>query len=812
MKISLDWLGQYIDLTGLSYDDIAHKLTMTTAEVDGVETLVRSVEGIKVGEITSIEPIDTAESEKFMNYVTVNLGTETCKTVCGAPNVMVGMKSAFAVPGTLIADGLTVREQKVYNKVSCGILCSPWELRWGESHAGILAFPDTLAAGTELADLVPPVDHIIDIDNKSITHRPDLWGFYGFARELAAIYKRELIPLDIADASDWDNHEKFPLSIEDFEGCPGYCCIDIDNLTPGFSPIELQYRLLTVGLRPINLLVDLTNYLMCELGQPMHAFDGDRVREIIVAPFGSTGTFSTLDGIKRTMIPEDLMINDNSGPIALAGIMGGENSEIGDETTRVLLESANFNPSRIRRTSVRLGLRTDASLRFEKGQPPYNMALSIKRFVRLLHEAGKKPYIRSRLTCEGDTGEKLRRITMKTEYVSRTIGMKISDGAILKILNSLGFGCELENNELKVNIPAHRSARDISIPNDIVEEVARIYGYDNITPSMPEIELGDYNFNTGLLQQHKIRRFLSTAREFNEVHTYSWYDDVWLRRIGYNPDETLRIKNQASEYNTRMRLEILPNLLTLIESNAMHRDRFFLYELGNVFRPTIDGCEQSMNLAGIGYQSEKLGNLQELFLSMKGTLEELFVLLDAGIPLFSESTDNSLVAQQRSEKPWCSPGNCMDISLNDEHIGKFGCLTRTAKTEQAGKISEVFEKDTQVIWFELSLDKLSGNVYPIVSYNEIPVFPGSWMDFSILADKTSQYADLAETLDRFSHSILKNRKFLYSYSGKELPEGKASYTFRFWLGLKERTLTGKNLSGFRGAFLTFLEKNRLSLR
>ncbi|MFC1541913.1 phenylalanine--tRNA ligase subunit beta [Candidatus Latescibacterota bacterium] len=796
MKLSLEWLKQYVDLPDLEPKEIAHKLTMATAEVESVDVLKRYIEGIVVGEVTNIEPIDTSKNSKSMHSVTVNTGSETFETVCGAPNVAVGMKSAFAAPGVNISNGLVVKEQELYSHKSQGILCSPKELGWGESHFGIMAFPDTMVPGTVLSEYVPAEDYIIDIDNKTITHRPDLWGHYGFARELAAIFGSELKPLDIANASEWSKLDAIPLKIEDIENCPGYCCLDINGLKPAYSPLEIQYRLLSIGLRPINLLVDLTNYIMCELGQPMHAFDGNRVRDIVVGPFGSKGTFNTLDSIDRDMNPDDLMIFDHTGPIAIAGIMGGEETEITDDTSRVLLESANFNPARIRRTSLRLGLRSDASMRFEKGQPPYHMGLSIKRFVRLLENAGQKTKILSSLTSAGDTGEKERRLEISTEKITRFIGMDIPDDTIVNILQSLGFDCNLTNGELNLTIPPYRSERDISIPNDIIEEVARIYGYDNITPSMPEVKMHSYTFNAQLQKQHKIRNLLSTGRGFNEIHTYSWYDNFWLKRIGYDPGNTLELANPATEFTNRLRLELLPNLLMLIESNSLYKDRFSIYEVGNVFHPSKDGCDQFLNLAGVEYQTDKSGSLQDMFLSTKGTVEEIFTITNSGTPVFAES--------KYTTKPWEAENATMDISLDGKNVGQIGYLNE--------KTFGVFEKDIQVAWFELNLDLLSGSTYPSIEYENIPMYPGSWMDFSILADKSSNYDSLAATVDEFTHSIMKKRKFLYLYDGKGLPEGKVSYTFRFWLGLKKRTLTGDDLSNFHVSFLAFLQKHALTLR
>ncbi len=795
MKLSLEWLGHYVELPDLSPQDIAHRLTMATAEVEGVETLRRTVKGIVVGRIAGIEPL-AAESGKVLNYVTVDTGKDTFRTVCGAPNVAMGMKSAFAGPGTVIAEGHTVREQMVAGRLSQGMLCSPKELGWGDSHVGIMAFPESLPVGLELSEIVPEVDYIIEIDNKSITHRPDLWGHYGFSRELAAVFGGELRPLETIDSREGADLPAFPLRIEDRDGCPGYCCMDIDRLTPDYSPVWMQYRLLAVGLRPINLLVDLTNYIMLELGQPMHAFDGERVRDVVVSSFGKAGTFRTLDSVDRKMIPEDLMICDHTGPIALAGVMGGEDTEIKENTSRLLLESANFNPARIRRTALRLVLRSDASMRFEKGQPPYHMAIAIRRFVKLLREAGQNPVLRSQLTCAGETGEHGRHLTIRRDIIRRSMGIDIPDERVCGILTSLGFGCTVDGENFQVVIPPHRSVRDISIPRDIVEEVARIYGYDNILPSMPEVEMRPYAFNRERQKQHKLRRFLSQSRGFYEVHTYGWYDENWLRRIGYEPGETFRLANPAAENCTRMRRELLPNLLALVEMNAVHRDFFSLYEMGNVFHPVAEGLHQEMRMGGLSYQSEKHGNLQDLFLSVKGTIEEAVVMANAGTVRFEASQD--------SPRPWNVPGAYLNIIVDGKPAGQIGYVT--------GKLLDVFDKGTQVVWFELDVDVLEGPAFPEPAYSEIPVYPGSWMDFSILADSSEKYAALEQIVGGFTHPILRKVKFLYLYNGKGLPEGKLSYSFRFWLGLRERTLTGEDLAQFRSAFLGYLEGHGLSLR
>ncbi len=796
MYLSLDWLSQYVDLGAVTPEDAAHDLTMATAEVEGVEPLIRAVRGVVVGKILAGEPIDTGDPDKPMRYVTVDTGNGMFETVCGAPNVAVGMKSAFAPPGTVLAGGRTVDEQKVYGRMSWGMLCSPLELGWGGSHAGIMAFPADLETGTDLAALVPASDTVIEIDNKSITHRPDLWGHYGFARALAAIYGLELKPLDAADARLWESLPAFPLRIEDEEGCPGYCCLDIAGLVPAYAPIDIQYRLLAIGLRPINLLVDLTNYIMCELGQPMHAFDGTRIRDIVVKPFGSRGTYVTLDDVPRTMEPPDLMITDHTGPIAVAGIMGGRETEIMEDTGRVLLESANFHPARIRRTALRLGLRTDAAMRFEKGQPPYHMLLSIARFVRLLERAGQRPAIKSRLTCAGNTGETPRTMRMELGYIPRAIGMDIPAGRVTGILESLGFGCTVEDGILSLTIPRHRSARDISIPNDIVEEVARIFGYDNIQPAMPEIEMSAYHFNPELDRRWKLVRHLGTAHGFVEVHTYSWYDDNWLARMGYNPCAALTIRNPAAENATRMRRELMPNLLALVEPNAAYRDEFRLFEVGNIFIPSEGGMTQHTHLGGLTCGTARSGKLDRRFLEVKGVVEDVLALTGVEDVLFHESNDTAA--------PWRAPGAVMDV-LADGHIaGSLGYLTN--------ELFPAFEKISQAVWFELNLDELPARTWPELSFKPLPVYPGSWMDFSVLAPADTRFAELEQILAGFSHPILPGSRFLSDYRGKGLPEGMVSYTFRFRLGLAERTLTGEDLASFHEAFLARLGDRGYSVR
>ena len=535
MKISLEWIAQYVDVSGIAPDMIAERLTMATAEVEAVETLTRSLDGVRVGKVVSVEAVSDTNA-----FVRVECGADTFSTVCGAPNVRTGMTSAFAPAGVRLADGTRLEARQVAGRPSQGVLCSSEELGLGGGHLGIMDLPGSLASGRLLSELIPPTDTIIEIDNKSLTHRPDLWGHYGLAREVAAILGRPLRPLDRADLSAYDELPAYPLALDDEENCPCYCCLELDGVAALPAPLTIQYRLHALGQRTFNILVDLTNYIMLELAQPMHAFDGARLRAVRIAPFGRSGSFTTLDGQDRAMQPDDLMIWNETQPVALAGIMGGLNSEVGQDTTRLLLESANFRAARIRRTATRLGLQTDASQRFEKQQPPVTTKLGIERFVRLLHEAGLTPEVRSRFTCAGDLKHATRRLAISKDFFDRRIGNPISGDKIVSILTSLGFEAELDADELRVGIPPFRSEKDIALPVDILEEVTRINGYDNLEPRLPDFSADTVAFDDRLRTEHKARRLLAQAYDFSEIHTYSWFDETWLKTIGYEPQAALR--------------------------------------------------------------------------------------------------------------------------------------------------------------------------------------------------------------------------------------------------------------------------------
>ena len=801
MNISLDWISDFVDLSGIDPDVIADRLTMSTAEVEGFEVVRRAVEGVVIGEVVSVEPIAAGVSEGGTRnqLATVDCGGKRCSTICGAPNLRGGMKSPFAPAGVTLAQGMKIETSHVAGHRSEGVLCSPKELGMSRWHEGVLECPGSLEPGAPLSRFIPAEDVVVEIDNKSLTHRPDLWGHYAFARELAAIFGRELRPLPMVDLVQYDDLPAYPLQVDDPEGCPCYGCLEFRVAAAVPSPLVIQRRLHALGQRTYNLLVDLTNYAMLELAQPTHAFDGDRVHAIRVARMGKEGTFTTLDGQQRRMLPDDLLIWNEKEPVALAGVMGGLNSEVEPTTTKVLLESANFQRSRIRRTSVRLDLRTESAQRFEKGQPPLNVKLAIARILQLVEDARVDHEVTSRLTVEGDLRDDFRPLGFARESFRTMAGADIPDDEVLSILHSLGFEARYDKKDrLHVGIPPHRSEHDISIPADIVEEVLRVYGYDRIAPVMPSFPLKPLYTNKPLRIEHKARRLLAGAHRFVEVQSYGWFDDRWLSQVGFEPQRALALRNPIAQQNRLLRTTLVPNMLALVGKNRAHRDRFRLFEIGQVFRLADDGgCVETTNLAGISFNALDRPSLEEHFRAVKGVIEDLARTIGRGTFTFQPAAGG--------EAPWQTADHWVAIRQDDRPVGGLGVLD--------GAILEtVSPEGGQVVWFELAMDELQGPIYPQVSYEASPVYPGSWQDFSLVWDVARGFAALEERVAAFSHPLIMRRDFLYAYKGKGMPKGKASYTYRYWLGAWDHTLQSDEIDQFRNALLAFLQSEQIPLR
>ncbi len=791
MKISTDWLNEHVDLGGLDPNEVAELLTVRTAEVEGVEVVRRPLEGMLVAEVLSAEPFE-AEGN-LRHHVTVSVGDRRFQTVCGAPNVRVGMLAVFAPAGCELADGSRLSFTELYGRRSEGVLCAPGEMGLGAGKEGLLELPGHLAPGTAVSSLLPASDTIIEIDNKSLTHRPDLWGHYGFARELGAIFGRPLrawaadaLPTDFA-LPVW------PIRVEDPEDCPLYSALAFRVNDDGPSPLPMQARLLTLGHSTRSLLVDVTNYVQFELGQPTHAFDARSLSDVRVARAGTRTTFTTLDGKVWALAPDDLLICDGDEPVALAGIMGGLKSRIQPDTRRVVLESATFKASRVRQTSVRLGLRTDASLRFEKKPPPVYTRLAAGRILRLLREAGADPSPLSRYSHQGAFRDEPRTITLAPGWLSKRAGVELADSTVDGILGSIGL--EVERNEegaVAVTVPAFRSEADLAIPEDISEEVFRLYGYDNIKPVSPTGPLAPVPPHADTRNQHRARRILSEGHNFVEVHTYSWHADDWLDLLGYRPARSLRLKNPSAPTRAQLRDTLVPNLLFAAQQNRNVAERYRLYELGRTFCLDEAGNKVEANeLAGVVV--DQRGGAEVALRAARSAIEDVAQAAGLAPLTFTPSADTHI--------PWIRAGRTLTITLGEREVGHLGVLSEplAAHCVNAGA----------VVWFRLHAAAWEGEVFPAQKYVAPPNIPGSWQDFTFVHPAAEGWAKLCATLDSFEHPLVSAREFVTVYQPKNSTT--ANYSVRFVLRLPDRSPQQADLDDFREAFLRFVAANGLVL-
>ena len=596
MLISINWIRDFVDLEGINIDELIHKFSLSTAEVENEIFYKGSdLSGVVVAEIKSVE--EHPKSKK-LHLLKVDAGEkELVDVVCGAPNVRVGMKTAFAKLGAQIGD-ITIAPRDLAGFTSHGMCCSEKELGISDDNSGIMEITDDAAVGTDIKSLYEIDDIIFEVDNKSLTNRPDLWGHYGIAREIATLAGRPLKPLDTADLSVYNDLPKVDIKIED-SLCKRYSGIRFENITRKVSPVNMRIRLFYCGMRAINYLADLTNYLMLEMGQPMHAFDSRKVEKIRVKRFEKPFEFTTLDGVSRHIDENTLMICNGDTPVAIAGIMGGLDSEIVDDTTSLTLESANFDAVSIRKSSSRLSHRTDASMRYEKSLDPEMTTVAAARFVKLLSEYDNGVKVTSSLTDE--YVQKFDKVTLNFDkkFVDRYTGIEISNDTIVKTLTSLGFGVKLEGDDFTVDVPTWRATKDVTIKADIIEEITRIYGYDNFDVNTATAPLYPVRMFEEKNVEEQIKDILVKRFSMHEVHSYIWaYADEY-KKLGIEIEENVKLSGSVNPNIETIRRSMIPTQLCQVRANVSYDTDFGIFEIGRV----VDGLDEN----GICREKKMLG-------------------------------------------------------------------------------------------------------------------------------------------------------------------------------------------------------------
>ena len=579
MFLSMNWISDFVDLSGLDKLKLINQFSLSTAEVENeIFFKGEDLSGVVVAEIKSVEP---HPDSKKLHLLKVDAGeSELTDVVCGAPNVRVGMKTAFAKVGAKLGE-IEIAPRKLAGYTSCGMCCSEKEIGISDDNSGIMEITDDIPNGTDLKDVYAIDDIIFEVDNKSLTNRPDLWGHYGIAREFAALAGRELKPLDVIDTAKYDNLPKVDMKIED-PLCQRYSCMQIENVNRSVSPVNMRIRLYYCGMRAINFLADLTNYLMLEMGQPMHAFDSRKVEKIRIKRFNEPFTFQTLDGVERNIDENTLMICSDNTPVAIAGIMGGLDSEIVDDTTTLTLESATFDAASIRKSTVRLSHRTDASMRYEKSLDPEMTTVAIARFVKLLQDSDNGVKVVSALTDDYAYHYPKIELEFDKAFVDKYTGINIPNETILKTLASLGFEASESNDNFSVVVPSWRATKDVTIKADIIEEITRIYGYDNFEINTANAPLYPVKPDIEKTVEDKIKDLLVKSFSLHELHSYVWsyYDE--LKAIGLEPSGVIKLEGATNPNIETIRDSIIPTQLCQIKSNTSFSPNFGIFEVGRV--------------------------------------------------------------------------------------------------------------------------------------------------------------------------------------------------------------------------------------
>lgn len=792
MLISLNWLKDFIKIPrDLGPAELARLITTHTAEVERAETQAERFAGIVVGEIREVKPHPNAER---LQLVLVATGRDERWIVCGATNIAAGQKVPVALPGAIVGEGLEIKETVIRGEKSAGMLCAEDELGLGEDHAGIKILGQGAKVGENLAEHLGLDDIILEIDNKSITHRPDLWSHYGIARELAALMKVELAPLP-GDPAIFDGLQPagFKVTVKDGDLCPRYLALEMEGLTVAPSPDWLAERLVAAGMRPINNIVDITNYVMLELGQPLHAFDRRLAGEIVVRRAADGETITTLDGKDRKLTSDHLVIADKEKPIGIAGIMGGRDSEIAADTGSIVIESANFDFLAIRRAQSDLGLRTDASVRFEKALDPELALLALRRAAGLVLEIvpGAKIAAAPLDIYAGKPREI--RIELDPDWIRRRLGLAITDEAIIDPLKRLGFAAQKTDRTYLITVPGWRATRDISIPEDLLEEVARMYGYDHLAGRAPVVPLAYPAPNRSNRTMRRVRAILAGAPAMSETMNYSFLGKEILDKFGIETSETIRLANPISATAEYLRTTLAPGLILNIRTNQARTDEIALYEFGSIYLPIAGELPADRDRQEtLPYQERRLG----LVVGAE-TAKTTIYRLKSAIEMLAAAGNVSIEYGQTTLVPsWAEASASSEIVLGGKTVGSILVLSasraKALGVKKAVAVAEIALPDLEPVFSRTPV------------FRDAARFPAVLRDLCLVVDDNISYAALKGELSAAS-ALIRAVELFDVYEGSKLGAGKKSLAFHIAYQA-DRTLTAAEVEEVEGRLKQVLEE------
>ena len=775
MNFSYSWLCELVNGLETAPAELGRLITMQTAECEGVHEVGAHLARVVAARVVSVEPIPGGHNVKAV----VDAGQYGTKTVvCGAPNCRPGITTAYVPAGTNLG-GRQIGRIAIDGVESDGMLASGVELGINRDAAGILEFE--AAPGAPIPGCAP--DSIIEIENKSLTHRPDLWGHHGLAREVAAILRRTLrdpvkpglVPADPAPVK---------IAIEDLDLCPRYSALVFENVTVRPSPLWLQYRLEAIGLNPINNIVDVTNYILTELAQPMHAFDQDLLHgdTIYIRPASDGALYVALNEESYTLDHTNLVIADARGPIALAGVIGGLDSAINERTRRIVLESACFSASSIRKTSSKLKLRTDASVRFEKAQDPANTVRGLARAFELLAEVSPGIRLVGGLADQKKDIPPPPPIALPLDWLAMKLGRQVTPEAVRDILERLAFGVsEAGPKALSVTVPSWRATKDVSLKEDLVEEVGRMIGYDSITPQAPMMAVTPPPEDEERVF-HRAVRSLVAAQGFTEVYNYSFLSEEQASALGFDPAAHLRVANPISADQSLMRLSLLPGIFRNLADNARHFDSFRLFEIGREIHKRESGLPDE-----IPHLAVALYRLEDGAVGLR----ELKRVAECLMP--------ACEVRPGAARPFEHPARAAEVVWREQVVGRLFEFHPSMLTGRGA----VLDLDLRLVQSLLPREK---------RYQPIRRFPSSAFDLSVVAGMRELVGDLQKLLTAAAGPLLEAIEFQRQYSGPPIPEGRQSVSFRLTLAASDHTLSLDEVGAIRTRIIDEMKRHGYELR
>ncbi len=798
MLISKQWLKTFVKLPkGMSNQKLAELITLRSVEVEEVIDQAAALGGVVVGLITQVGAHPNADKLKLCQ---VDVGGRQTQIVCGGANVAQGMKVAVALPGALVrwhgeGDLIELKMAKIRGEESEGMICASAEigLPQTEGDDDIRDLSDLKAKpGTALSKALGINDIVFDIEHKSLTNRPDLMGHYGMAREVGALVGSDVAaykPAKIPFGKGFD----LRVNVKDQDACPRYMVVAVDGVVVGSSPAWLVNRLEAAGVRSINTVVDVTNYVMLETGQPMHAFDAKVLGKNIEVRTAKKGeTIMTLDGVERSVEKDTLLITDGKKPVAIAGVMGGEGSGVSESTTTIIFESANFDPVSVRKTSTKLSLRSESSSRFEKSLDATLCPQALARAVELLSELSPGSRVISNIVDVQAPTSKPTVVSLAVETLNTRLGVKIPEKEVVAILERLGFIISSKAGTLAVTIPSWRATKDVQIAEDVIEEVARLWGYDKIDSAMPMFTMESPYRDPVRTLSRRLRQQLSLGQGVHEVYQYAFVSPDTLTTMGLALEDHLKLANPLAEDRPYLVRSLLPNLLEVVASNHREYERVSLYEIARVFVGEHQGEED-------GQKSHVPDQPYQLALVYTQAGDDVpFVELKRQVASALRKVGFSPVFKAIEVlAPWMHETRSADVFIDGESCGVLAEVRPT--------VVQALGINRRVAVAEIDVSRLAGARVQEAMFSPLAQFPSVKRDVAFVIAERTVAADI-EGAARNVSELLEGFSLFDVYRGKGVEDGHKSIAVHLSFRSANKTLEASEVDDVLGQICKVLEK------